>query len=392
MVALGFGRSTSNNVASGANAGYDLQESINQSGSQQGSQADSFGLNVSQSGQNVFGAQQPYLESLYANAGNLFQNYGMPNRGVADINPMLAEGLGAQFGFATGAGNDIYSAQLMSALANTGSFGTAAGAANRMASGSAFGAPQTNGLNMDTLGAAVNNPFLDGQIDAASRDVTRNLSENQLTGNAAMAAGTGNSGSSRRAVMDAIATRGAADRVADIASTMRGNAFSQGLGLANNTALANQQAMLGTNALNAGMMGQGANLAFNLGQAGATGLTNAFGMGNANAQAQTDVGNALRQYQQQLLDTQFQNQMNPYNSLQMYQSFIGAPTLLSNSNSLGLQGSSSSSFGDSFSDSYNYGMGANMGSNSQTGRTSQFNASFGLSGPSGGGGGGGGGG
>lgn len=374
MLGLGFGSSKSNNVASGANAGYDLQESINQSGSQQGSQADSYGLNVSQSGQNVFGAQQPYLEALYANAGNLMQNYGMPNRGVADINPMLAEGLGAQFGFATGAGNDIYSAQLMSALANTGSFGTAAGAAGRMAGGNVFGAPQTNGLNMATLGASVNNPYLDGQIDAASRDVVRNLGENQLTGNAAMAAGTGNSGSSRRAVMDAISTRGAADRVADIASAMRGGAYSQGLGLANQTALANQNAMLGTNALNANVMGQGANLALNLGQAGQAGLQNAYTTGNTNAQSQTNVGNALRQYQQQLLDTQFQNEMNPYNSLQMYQSFIGAPTLLSNSNSLGLQGSSSNSFGNSFSDSYNYGMGANMGSNSATGNSKSFNA------------------
>lgn len=378
MVSLGFGSSKSRNVSSGATAGYDLQESINQSGSQQGSQADSFGLNVSQSGQGIYGGQQPYLDALYANAANLYGGYGMPDRQVADINPMLAEGLGAQYGFATGAGNDIFTQQLMASMANTGGFGGAAGAANRMSSGNAYNAPMTNGLNMATLGASVNNPYLDSQIDAASRDVTRNLYENQLTGNAAMAAGTGNSGSSRRAVMDAIATRGAADRVGDIASAMRGNAYSQGLGLANNTALANQNAMMGTNQLNANLMGQGANLNFNLGQAGMSGLQNAFATGNANAAAQRDVGGYLRQYQQQLMDSQFQNQMNPYNSLEMYKSFIGAPTVLSNSNSLGLQGSNSNSFGNSFSDSYNYGMGANMGANSGTGSSSSFNANVGF--------------
>jgi hypothetical protein len=374
LLGLNFGKSSSNNVSSGASAGYDIQENISQSGSQQGSASDSFGLNLSQQGQSIYGGQAPYINDIYANAAALYNNYGMPDRQVADINPALATGLGQQFGFSQGAGQDIYTAQLMNSLANLNGYGTAEAAANRMAGGNVYSAPMTNGMNYGTLAASVNNPFLDGQIDAASRDVVRNLNENQLTGNAAVAAGTGNSASSRRAVMDAIAMRGAADRVADIGATMRGQAYNTGLDLANRTALANQSAALGTNSLNANLMTSGANLGYQLGQAGQQGLGQAYQTGVNNAGMAMDTGNYLRQYQQQLLDTMYGNQMNPYNSLQMYKSFIGDPTVLSSGSSIGLDRSSSNSFGNSFNDSYSYGMGANTNTQSATGNSSSFNA------------------
>jgi hypothetical protein len=378
LASLGFGKSSSNNVSSGATAGYDLQENISQSGSQQGSNAASSGINISQSGQNIYGGQQPYIDNIYANAANLYNNYGMPDRQTAGINPMLAQGLGQQYGFSQGTGNDIFRQQLMQSLQNTGGFNTAGNAAATMAGGNVYGAPINRGIDMQTAAQASYNPYLDGQIDAASRDVMRNLGENQLTGNAAMAAGTGNSGSSRRAVMDAIAMRGAGDRVADISSNMRGQAYNTGLGIAAQQGLANQNAALGTNSLNAGLMGQGANLAFNIGQAGQTGMNQAYNTGVNNAQLAQDTGNYLRQYQQQLLDTQYSNQMNPYNSLQMYKSLIGDPTVLSSSNSIGLDNSTSNSFGNSFNNSYSYGMGGNMGSNSATGNSKSFNANVGF--------------
>jgi hypothetical protein len=378
LSSLGFGSSKSNNVSSGATAGYDLQENISQSGSQQGSNAASSGINISQSGQNIYGGQQPYIDNIYANAANLYGNYGMPDRQVADINPMLAQGLGQQYGFSQGTGNDIFRQQLMQSLQNTGGFNTAGNTAATMAGGNVYGAPINRGIDMQTAAQASYNPYLDGQIDAASRDVMRNLGENQLTGNAAMAAGTGNSGSSRRAVMDAIAMRGAGDRVADISSNLRGQAYNTGLGIAAQQGLANQNAQLGTNTLNAGLMGQGANLAFNIGQAGQTGMNQAYNTGVNNAQLAQDTGNYLRQYQQQLLDTQYSNQMNPYNSLQMYKSLIGDPTVLSSSNSIGLDNSTSNSFGNSFNNSYSYGMGANMGSNSATGNSKSFSANVGF--------------
>ena len=374
MLGINFSKSKASNVSSSATAGYDLQENISQSGSQQGSTAASNGINISQSGQNIYGGQQPYIDNIYANAGNLYNNYGMPDKQVADINPVLAQGLGQQYGFSQGTGNDIFRQQLMQSLSNTGGFNTAGNTAAMMAGGNVYGTPMNRGIDMRTAAQASYNPYLDGQIDAASRDVVRNLGENQLTGNAAMAAGTGNSGSSRRAVMDAIAMRGAGDRVADISSNMRGQAYNTGLGISAQQGLANQNAMLGTNSLNAGLMGQGANLAYNIGQAGQAGMGQAYQTGINNAQLAQDTGGQLRQYQQQLLDTQYSNQMNPYNSLQMYKSLIGDPTVLSSSNSIGLDNSTSNSFGNSFNNSYSYGMGANMGSNSATGKSSSFGA------------------
>ena len=364
-------------MQSNASDQYSLGENISQSGSNQGSTADSYGYTNSASNQSVY--QDPYLQQLYGHASYLLNNYGMPNKQVADLNGMQQNGLASQYGFASGAGNDIYAMQLMSALGNMQGYGTAGTAADRMASGNAYATPYTNGMNYGTLAASVNNPFLQGQIDAASRDVVRNLNENQLTGNAAAAAASGNSASSRRAVMDAIAQRGAADRVADIGATMRGNAYNTGLGLANQTALANQQAALGTNSLNANLMSSGANLGYQLGQAGSTGLQSAYNTGVSNATNQQAAGNYLQQYQQQLLDTMYSNQMNPYTGLQLYQSLLGPTTTLTNSNSMGVNNSTSNSFGNSFNNGYSYNMGAGASAGSGTSTAKSFNlgANFG---------------
>jgi hypothetical protein len=375
MAAFGFSSSKSNNVSSGATAGYDLGENISQSTSQQGSNAVSSGFNASQSQQNVYGAQDPYIRDIYAQASNLYNNGSLPNQEVAGIDPRMY----ANSGFATGGGSDIYQQQLRQSLANTQGFGNASNTANMMSSGNVYSAPTNRGIDMQTAAQASYNPYLNGQIDAASRDVTRNLYENDLTGNAGLAAGTGNSGSSRRAVMDAIAMRGAGDRVADISSNLRGQAYNTGLGIAAQQGLANQTAQLNTNTVNANLMGQGANLNYNIGQAGQVGMRDAYNTGANNANMVTDTGAMVRQYQQQLLDANYNNAMNPYNSLDMYKSFIGDPTVLSNSNSIGLDNSRSSSFGNSTNNSYSYNMGANMGSNSATGSSRSFgaNADFG---------------
>lgn len=374
LASLGFNSSRSNNVSSGATAGYDLGENISQSASQQGSNAVSSGFNASQSQQNVYGAQDPYLRDIYAQASNLYNNGSLPNQQVAGIDPRMY----ANSGFATGGGSDIYQQQLQQSLANTQGFGNASNTANRMSAGNVYNAPMNRGIDMQTAALASYNPYLNGQIDAASRDVTRNLYENDLTGNAGLAAGTGNSGSSRRAVMDAIAMRGAGDRVADISSNLRGQAYNTGLGIAAQQGLANQTAQLNTNTVNANLMGQGANLNYNIGQAGQVGMRDAYNTGANNANMVTDTGGMVRQYQQQLLDANYNNAMNPYNSLQMYRSFLGDPTVLSNSNSIGLDNSRSSSFGNSTNNSYSYNMGANMGSNSATGSSRSFGANAGF--------------
>lgn len=384
MFGLNFGssKSKSQSTQNSQASSFQTGENFSNSGSQQGSAASSYGVDQSQSAQNIYSGQEPYLQSLYSGAADLYNNYGMPDKQVAGIDPMARQGVNQQYAFSQGGGNDIYNAQLATGARNLGGYDTAGYAADRMAGGNAYGAPMDRGLDMQTAAQASYNPYLNGQIDAASRDVVRNLGENQLTGNAAMAAGTGNSGSSRRAVMDAIAMRGAGDRVADISSTMRGQAYNTGIGIAAQQGANNQQARLSTNALNGNLMGQGAQMGYNLGQAGSQNIQSAYNTAVNNGQIAQGAGDYNRQYQQQVLDTQYQNQMNPYTSLQMYQSAIGAPTVLSSANSMGVQGSNSNSFGNSSANSYGYdNSGSQSTSTGQSTSTAKsFNAGFGFGG------------
>ena len=261
-------------------------------------------------------SQQPYRLDLMRQAQGL-NNQGMPVEGVAGINPnlagalqnqymggnmqagagaglmgygsQLAGGSGAALGFsnramaegprqgigtAFGAGN-LYSRGAAGGGIAQGS-GVNSGMANEMAGNAstmnpaAMGSASMNaagmnaatnaGFNQDNLSNYINNDVLQGQINAATRDITRNLNENQLTASASNAAASGNSGSSRRAVMDAIATRGANDRSADVAAAMRGNAYGQALGIEAGRASQNAGFQQAANQANAGFQ-QGANQA-----------------------------------------------------------------------------------------------------------------------------------
>ena len=92
-----------------------------------------------------------------------------------------------------------------------------------------------------------NSPYATGMIDAANRDVTRGLYEQQLPTLARGLAGTGNTNSTRGGVESAILQRGAADRMADTASNIRGTLFNTGLGQAQNQYNQNLQNQLQAN-------------------------------------------------------------------------------------------------------------------------------------------------
>jgi hypothetical protein len=130
---------------------------------------------------------------------------------------------------------------------------------------------------INNAGMYANNPYMDGMIDAANRDVARSLTEQQMPGINRAAEGTGNINSSRAGVQDAIAQRGAMDRMADTASAIRGQFFGQGLNMSQNQFNQNLQNSLAANGqlmnasnFGAGLLGQGQQYAgnqFNLGQA-----------------------------------------------------------------------------------------------------------------------------
>jgi hypothetical protein len=303
--------------------------------------------------------QSPYLQDIYGQAQQL-NSQGMPVEGVAGINGMLGNALGTAYGVGSsmvagganasqGTGMALnYAGGAMGGNAQNG-INTAMGAGQGMANLTGMmGAANNGGFNAANAGQYMNNSLLNSQIDAASRDVMRNFQENDLTGIASNAAGTGNSGSSRAGVMAGIAARGAGDRIGDISASMRGQAYNTGLGIEANRAAQNagfqQQANqsnqsaynnmlqygtgMGQNAYNTNQQNQqfGASMAQQLGQQGYNNMMAGVGM-------QQGAGQYMRDYDQQLLNNQYQQAMSPFNSLNFYSNLVGAPNNLSEAES-----------------------------------------------------------
>lgn len=97
--------------------------------------------------------------------------------------------------------------------------------------------------NMDAAARYADNPYIQGQIDANARDVTRNLTEDILPGIDRNASAGGNINSSRAGIASGIAQRGAADRISDISAQIRGDAWNRGLSMAQTDRQNNMQAL-----------------------------------------------------------------------------------------------------------------------------------------------------
>ena len=330
-------------------------------------------------------SQQPYLDDIRSQAQDL-NNEGMPVENVARITPEMQTVNANQIAggnMQAGAGAGVM-AQGAAQTAGTGSalnyatnamggnaqggINTAMNTGNTMAGNAAMGNAAVNaGFNANNVGQYMNNDVLRGQIDAAGRDVMRNLNENTLTGIASGAAGTGNSGSTRAGIAAGVAIRDAGDRIGDIAANMRGNAYSQGLGIEANRATQNanlqQQtnmgnqnaynnmmqygASMGQNAFNSNMQNQqfGASTAMNIGQQGVNNMQTGQNMMNTGFQTAQDAAQYGMDYNQSLLNYDYRNQMSPYTSLNFYSDIVGGPNNLSEAESESTSKSSSFSLG-----------------------------------------------
>lgn len=129
------------------------------------------------------------------------------------------------------------------------------GAINKFAAAAGADPTQSNIANAT---AYANNPAIDGMIDAAGRDVRRNLYENELPGLNRAATAGGNVNSSRAGVAEGIMHRGAADSMADISAGLRGQAFDRGLAMSENARASNMGAMGTAAGLYGQQFGQGA--------------------------------------------------------------------------------------------------------------------------------------
>ena len=185
------------------------------------------------------------------------------------------------------------------------------------------------GVNMDNVGNYINNDLLSGQIDAASRDVMRQFSEQDAPASRMAQALSGNTGSTRGAIGDAILQRGAEDRIGDISSAMRGNAYSQALGIGANEA--SQNAALANSGLDRQI--QGGSALFGTGMDSANLLNQANSMGLQNMDLMMQSGAMDRAYQQSLNDAaqrnyqqQWTNQMNANNMVNQNASTFGTHT------------------------------------------------------------------
>lgn len=227
---------------------------------------------AAKSANSPWSASQPYIINGFEKASPALDDalamgaYSGPR--VAGLNGYQTQGADQTAAWANSNGLDTANTLYGAGKTMTGA-GTQFGANGQTLFDQA-GTNQTGNF-LNTANAYANNPYVDGLVDANSRDITRNLNENQLPSLALGAAGSGNTNSTRTGVSEAIAQRGAADRLADVSNNIRSSFFSKGLDMAQNQYNTQQgQALqangqlgtafgMGTNALTQGQQANGNN-------------------------------------------------------------------------------------------------------------------------------------
>lgn len=270
-------------------------------------------------------AQQPYLKAGMQDAAYQYgQQRSSPYYSgdmYANMDPRTSQALQGLFAYGPqGAANaNALTGNGISLLASGGA--NLGAASNRL---SGFNPSDPTQANITNAGLYANNPALDGAIDAASRDVTRNLSEVELPGINRNSVSGGNTNSTRTGIAEGIALRGAGDRIGDIASNMRYDAYNNGLSLAEQARSTNQADWLQANS----QLGALSNNAIAQGMAG---IGNGQGLAYDNFDAQTAAGGLYQKDAQGNLDESFakwQGQdMRAWDLLNRYQGMItGAGT------------------------------------------------------------------
>lgn len=234
------------------------------------------------------------LRDIFTAAGSNYNNRaGTPwyeGELFAGMDPATVQSIQSMMSYTQGRGNQSVDQfnRTGDALVNPNGYN---GAIDRFSS--AAGADPTQSNIRSAMQYAAN-PAIDGMIDAASRDVSRNLFENEIPGINRAGTGSGNINSSRAGVAEGVALRGAGDRVADISSSIRGDAYNRGLSMAE-----------GARTTNLNAMGQSADL---YGRATGMGLDalqggNAMSLGNIGTNI--DVSRLFQQDAQGRMDADF---------------------------------------------------------------------------------------
>lgn len=263
-------------------------------------------------------AQIPYLTGGFRNAQNLLDSrQNTPwyqGRLTAGFNPLEREGVDLTGGFVRGTAMPAATAMVNAGTTGLGAAGNFVRNANDTYARAAGDKTQ---LLIDNAARYADNPHLQAAIDAAAGDVTRTLKEDVLTGIDRGAATGGNLNSSRAGVAEGIATRGAAEKIADLSAQARLNAWNEGLARAQSQYNNDTSAMLSAN----GQLGQ----AWELGNS-STGQGIQSGLTAANAM--TAAGRHVRDWEQKGLDDELmrweRNDQRPWDELKNYWGIVGS--------------------------------------------------------------------
>jgi hypothetical protein len=182
-----------------------------------------------------------------------------PTDFYAGMDPSTKAAVAGSQGYSTGAGQQV--ANLVQGSATPAITGGEAGALGSSASLLQASLANPTAGNIASATQYADNPWVEGTIDAALRDSTRQLTEQDLPGLDRGAVAGGNTNSSRTGAQAAILQRGYMDRAGDISSAIRSGLYSSGLNLAEQARQANLGGLGVAGGLFGGIYGQGLNAA-----------------------------------------------------------------------------------------------------------------------------------
>lgn len=203
--------------------------------------------------------QQPYLQKAFGEASSLYESEkarndpGYTGNFVDTATPQERGVFSNALFDNTGTNAASNMAGLGARLGNEGA-NTLTGVNKDL---TAFGNKDWTGQHIADAGRYADNPFMQGMIDASMSDAKRTFSEQTMRGIDQNAAATGNMNSTRSGVAAGIAQRGLADKAADVSSTMRGNAWQQGLQASQADQASLLQSLMGRGQLGQGMVNSG---------------------------------------------------------------------------------------------------------------------------------------
>lgn len=190
---------------------------------------------------------QPSLLNLYGNADNWFRNGGTQ---VAGNNSYLAGAAGNITNIANSSPNPSMTEQM--ANGNIQDVMNGRWVNNQYTTGQgitgdpwAMGDALRNGDNKFASGSMMNNPYLDSMVQAASRDVNNQFTQDIAPALMSQFSAAGRTGSGANAMAFGNAAGQLAQRLGDVSSNIRGQAYQYGLGLQSQAYEAERQRQYG---------------------------------------------------------------------------------------------------------------------------------------------------